>query len=217
MLAHELKGPMSTVLGFGHTLQQQWEKLPDEKRNQIVGIITKETERLSRLVTDLLDVSRMESGTLRYEMEPMSIPEIVDSIVEVHTSLQASHAIAIEMPDDLPKTLGDRDRVRQVLINLLTNATRYSPENSTITVGAEPFDESYVRVWVRDEGIGISEEDQARVFSKFSMLPKPGWVKKGTGLGLFITRGIVDAHGGRIWIDSEPGKGSTFSFTLKRA
>ena len=217
MLAHELKGPMSTVLGFGHTLQQQWEKLPDEKRNQIVGIITKETERLSRLVTDLLDVSRMESGTLRYEMEPMSIPEIVDSIVEVHTSLQASHAIAIEMPDGLPKTLGDRDRVRQVLINLLTNATRYSPENSTITVGAEPFDESYVRVWVRDEGIGISEEDQARVFSKFSMLPKPGWVKKGTGLGLFITRGIVDAHGGRIWIDSEPGKGSTFSFTLRRA
>ena len=217
MLAHELKGPMSTVLGFGHTLQQQWDKLTDEKRTQIVGIITKETERLSRLVTDLLDVSRMESGTLRYEMEPMSVPEIVESIVEVHTSLQASHAITLEMPDDLPKVLGDRDRIRQVLINLLTNATRYSPENSTIIVGAEPQDESYVRVWVRDEGIGISEEDQARVFSKFSMLPKPGWVKKGTGLGLFITRGIVDAHGGRIWIDSEPGKGSTFSFTLRRA
>ena len=217
MLAHELKGPMSTVLGFGHTLQQQWEKLSDEKRNHIVGIITKETERLSRLVTDLLDVSRMESGTLRYEMEPISVPEIVDSIVEVHTSLQASHAISIEMPDDLPKALGDRDRIRQVLINLLTNATRYSPEHSTIAVGAEPYGDSHVRLWVRDEGIGISDEDQARVFSKFSMLPKPGWVKKGTGLGLFITRGIVDAHGGRIWIDSEPARGSTFSFTLRRA
>ena len=217
MLAHELKGPMSTVLGFGHTLQQQWEKLSDEKRSQIVGIITKETERLARLVTDLLDVSRMESGTLRYEMEPMSIQEVVESIVEVHTSLQASHAIVLEIPDDVPKVLGDRDRVRQVLINLLTNATRYSPENTSITVGAEPHDESFVRIWVRDEGIGIPEEDQARVFSKFSMLPKPGWVKKGTGLGLFITKGIVDAHGGRIWIDSASGKGSTFSLTLKRA
>jgi K+-sensing histidine kinase KdpD len=217
MLAHELKGPMSTVLGFGHTLQQQWDKLSDEKRNQIVGIITKETERLSRLVTDLLDVSRMESGTLRYEMEPMSIQEVVDSIVEVHTSLQASHVIGTEIADDVPKVLGDRDRVRQILINLLTNATRYSPENTSITVGAEPYDGSFVRVWVRDEGIGIPEEDQERVFSKFSMLPKPGWVKKGTGLGLFITKGIIDAHGGRIWIESASGKGSTFSFTLRRA
>lgn len=217
MLAHELKGPMSTVLGFGHTLEQQWDKLSDEKRTQVVGIITKETERLSRLVTDLLDVSRMESGTLRYEMEPMSIQEVVESIVEVHTSLQASHAISIEVGDDVPKVMGDRDRVRQVLINLLTNATRYSPENTTIVVGAAPHDENFVRIWVQDEGIGIPEEDQARVFSKFSMLPKPGWVKKGTGLGLFITKGIIDAHGGRIWIDSASGKGSTFSFTLKRA
>ena len=217
MLAHELKGPMSTVLGFGHTLEQQWDRLSDEKRNQIVGIITKETGRLSRLVTDLLDVSRMESGTLRYEMEPTSVQEIVESIIEVHTSLQAAHVIAVEIPDDLPKVVGDRDRIRQVAINLLTNATRYSPENTTIAIGAEPYDDAGVRIWVRDEGIGIPEEDRARVFSKFSMLPKPGWVKKGTGLGLFITRGIVEAHGGRIWIDSEVGKGSTFSFTLRRA
>jgi signal transduction histidine kinase len=102
-----------------------------------------------------------------------------------------------------------------VLLNLLTNATRYAPGGTKVMIGADAVD-GEVRVWIADEGIGIAPGDQERVFFKFVMLPKPGWVKKGSGLGLFITKGIVEAHGGRIWIDSEPGRGSTFYFTLPR-
>ena len=218
MLAHELKGPMTTILGFSETLKQQWDKVPDEKKLSILDIVAKETGRLSRLVNDLLDVSRMEAGTLRYELTPVSLAELIESIITVHTSLSAQHLVVNDLPSDLPKVLADNDRLRQVFINLLTNATRYSPEGTAIRVRARALSEDgMVEVAVTDEGIGISEQDRDRIFSKFSMLPKPGWVKKGTGLGLFITKGIVEAHGGRIWVDSEPGKGSTFAFTLKAA
>ncbi|HEX2056936.1 MAG TPA: GAF domain-containing protein [Actinomycetota bacterium] len=216
MLAHELKGPMTTILGFSETLKQQWGRVSDEKKLSIIDIVAKETGRLSRLVNDLLDVSRMEAGTLRYELTPVSLHELLDSIMTVHTSLSAQHLVVNDLPPELPKVLADNDRLRQVFINLLTNATRYSPEGTAIRVQARELpDDGLVEVSVSDEGIGISEQDRERIFSKFSMLPKPGWVKKGTGLGLFITKGIIDAHGGRIWVESEQGKGSTFAFTLR--
>ena len=218
MLAHELKGPMTTILGFSETLKVQWEKVPDEKKLSILDIIAKETGRLSRLVNDLLDVSRMEAGTLRYELSPISLSALIDSIITVHTSLSSQHLVVNDIPPELPEVLGDNDRLRQVFINLLTNAIRYSPEGTAVRVSArERPDDGMVEVSVVDEGIGISDQDRDRIFSKFSMLPKPGWVKKGTGLGLFITKGIVEAHGGRIWVESEPGKGSTFAFTLRVA
>ncbi|MFN2588836.1 MAG: GAF domain-containing protein [Actinomycetota bacterium] len=218
MLAHELKGPMTTILGFSETLKQQWDRVPDEKKLSILDIVAKETGRLSRLVNDLLDVSRMEAGTLRYDLSPVSLSGLIDSIVTVHTSLSAQHLVVDDIPPDLPPVLADNDRLRQVFINLLTNAIRYSPEGTAVRVSArEVPNDGMVEVSVTDEGIGISEQDRDRIFSKFSMLPKPGWVKKGTGLGLFITKGIVEAHGGRIWVESEPGKGSKFSFTLQVA
>lgn len=220
MLAHELKGPMTTVLGFSHTLQDQGSKISEEKRNHVLSIISKEVERLSRLVNDLLDVARMEAGSLRYEAEPTSLTEIVDSILLVHTSLKSDHAVVDELPEDLPKVLVDRDRIRQVVINLLTNATRYSPEDTTITIGADvvgPQGDRFVKLYVSDQGIGIAPQDVDRIWSKFAMLPKPGWTKKGTGLGLYITKGIVEAGGGKIWVDSEPGRGSTFNVTMRVA
>jgi signal transduction histidine kinase len=144
----------------------------------------------------------------------------LDNILTVHPSLMAQHLITPELDPTLPKVLGDKDRLRQVMINLLTNATRYAPEGTSITVSADVVEEGgtpFVRVCVADEGIGIAEEDRDRIFTKFSMLPKPAWVKKGTGLGLFITRGIVETHGGRIWVESEAGSGSRFYFTLQVA
>ncbi len=217
MLAHELKGPMTTVLGFSHTLRDQGDKITDEKRNQILSIVSKEVERLSRLVNDLLDVSRMEAGTLRYDAEPTSLHEIVEGVLLVHTSLKAEHAVIEALPEELPKVLVDRDRIRQVVINLLTNATRYSPGGTTITIGAEVVDQDgdrFVKLYVSDEGIGIAPQDIDRIWNKFAMLAKPGWTKKGTGLGLYITKGIVEAAGGRIWVDSEVGRGSTFNVTM---
>jgi signal transduction histidine kinase len=215
MLAHELRGPMTTVMGFGYTLRDQSEGLSEEKKKEIIGIVVRETERLSRMVTDLLDVARMDSGTLSYELDPMDLDELIVSLIEVHSSLRASHLVELDIEEGLPKVLADRDRIQQVLLNLMTNATRYSPEQTSIKVSARVFENrNEVLVTVEDEGIGISEKDKDRIFEKFSMLPKPGWIKKGTGLGLFITKGIVDAHGGRIWVDSDLGTGSRFNFTL---
>jgi signal transduction histidine kinase len=219
MLAHELSGPMTTIQGFGQSLSKDWDGVDAAKRTHILDILTKEIERLGRLVNDLLDVSRMEAGTLRYDFEPTPLREIVDNILTVHTSLQArQHLVMIEVPEALPPVQADKDRLRQVLLNLLTNATRYSPEGTTISIDAELMevepDEAYVKVGVHDEGIGIAPDDLDRVFSKFSMLPKPAWAKKGTGLGLFITKSIIEAHGGYLWVDSEPGRGSHFYFTL---
>jgi K+-sensing histidine kinase KdpD len=215
MLAHELKGPMTTIMGFASTLKDQRAKLSDEKQDHILAIVSKETERLSRLVNDLLDVSRMEAGSLKYELEPMSLTDVVDGVLTVHTSLRTVHAIVSDISEDFPKVVGDKDRIRQVVINLLTNATRYSPEGTTVTLSAELIEDGRVaRIKVSDEGIGIPEADRKRVFSKFAMLPKPGWVKKGTGLGLFITQGIIEAHGGEIWVEDADPKGTVFAFTL---
>ena len=216
MLAHELRGPMTTIMGFGYTLRDAGHKVDEDKKTQIVATMVRETERLSRMVTDLLDLSRMEAGTLRYDLEPVDLKDFVDSLVETHTSLRAQHLVDAQVPVDLPKVLADRDRLHQVFINLLTNATRYSAEGTTITLRVEDR-ENDVLVSVTDQGIGIQPGDADRIFEKFAMLPKPSWVKKGTGLGLFITKSIVEAMGGRIWLESEAGKGSTFFFTLPHA
>ena len=220
MLAHELKGPMTAIKGFGDILESRWQTLSDERRNETLKIISKETERLSRLVNDLLDISRLEAGTLRYDFQPVDLREMVDGIVETHPSLTLSHRIEARLDEKLPLVAGDPDRIRQVFINLLTNAVRYSPDDTSIDVSTEVVEDQtppFVIVSVRDEGIGIAPEHKTRVFEKFAMLPKPAWITKGTGLGLYITKGIVEAHGGRLWVESEPGKGSTFFFTLRIA
>lgn len=217
MLAHELKGPMTAISGFGQILEAQWEELDEERRTHILGIVNKEIGRLARLVDDLLDLSRMESGALRYEMGPVSIKDLVRTVLSVHTSLSRRHEITLDLPDALPPVQADGDRIRQVLMNLLTNALRHSPEGTVITVSARAVEDKWVQVSVADHGIGMKPEDLEHIFTKFVILDKPSWVPKGTGLGLYITKGIVEAHGGRIWVESEVGAGSTFHFTLESA
>lgn len=217
ILAHELKGPMTTIVGFGQMLHDHWGTMDDDKRTQFIGIVRRETQRLAHMVSDLLDVSRMETGNLRYEFEPMSLTDLIENIVTVHASIAESHELDVEIDPDLPKVVGDKERLRQVVINLLTNATRYSPEGTDVRVEAKATDQDgqpMVCVSVTDQGIGIAPADTERIFSKFAMLAKPAWTKKGTGLGLFITKAICDAHGGRLWVDSKVGEGSIFSFTV---
>ncbi len=214
MLAHELKGPMTSIIGFANVLEERWRELEDAQRDRIIDMVSKEAGRLSRLVNDLLDLSRMDAGTLRYDMEPVAIQDILRSVLTVHTSLSRRHSLVDSIPEGLPKILGDPDRIRQVLLNLLTNAVRHSPEKSSVEIIGRAQSNGWVEVAVRDEGVGIRSADQKHLFSKFVDLKKPNWIQKGTGLGLYITKGIVEAHGGQIGVTSEENQGATFTFTL---
>lgn len=217
ILAHELNGPMTSVIGFGRILKEQWDTIAPPKREELFELATRELNRLARLVKDLLDLSRLDQGTLRYEMQEVSLREMIDGLLALHSSLTADHEVVDDVGADLPQVHGDPDRIRQVLLNLVGNAARYSPAGTTITIRAERLKDvngALVKIAVSDEGIGLDDAEVGRLFTKFGRIKKPAWAKEGTGLGLYITKGIVEAHGGRIWVRSRKGEGSTFCFTL---
>lgn len=220
MVAHELKDPMTTVVGYGGVLRDQWREIPDAKRDVILDVVARESQRLARLVDDLLDVCRIDAGAMTYRLQPLWLQALVTEVVHDQAALLDGHDAVVEIGDDVPPVLGDPDRIRQVFVNLLSNAARHSEPGSRITVSARSVDLTegrVVEVAVRDEGIGIDRHDHDRIFNRFAVLAKPGWVNKGTGLGLYITKQIVEAHGGRICVDSEKGNGATFFVTLEAA
>ena len=214
-LAHEMKGPMTTITGFGQALAEHWETISEERRARMLTVIGDEMNRLSRFVNDMLNVSRLETGTMRYDLKPTSLGELAADLLNVHTVLRERHEIVLDVPADLPEVMADPDKLRQVLLNLVTNACRYSPPQTKVEVRAAPAEDGpEVVVSVSDEGIGIPPEDQERIFTKFVVLDNPNWDSRGTGLGLYIVKEMIESHGGRVWCESEPSVGSTFYFTL---
>jgi signal transduction histidine kinase len=228
-VSHELRTPLTSVLGFAKIIRRQLEEriLPnvdaaDQRTqraiNQVrenVAVIVTEGERLTTLVNNVLDLAKIEAGRFEWQMEALSMAEVADRAMVATTSLFEAKDLELrrEIPDDLPHVVGDRDGLMQVVINLLANAVKFT-EQGTVTCRAALTDEGIV-VSVADTGIGIDAADQARVFEKFvqvgdTLTDKP----HGTGLGLPICREIVERHGGRIWVESELGAGSTFSFVL---
>jgi signal transduction histidine kinase len=171
---------------------------------------------MNRLIQDLLDVAVMESGRLTITPARLSAPELIAGAVEMQQSLASSSALElrVEVDRDVPEVWGDRDRLLQVLENLLGNAIKFSEVGGSITVGATSRDNE-VLFWVADTGGGIASEDLPRVFDRFWQATRAG--RHGAGLGLPITKGIVEAHGGRIWVESTPGRGTTVSFTIPKA
>ncbi|MCW2927044.1 MAG: hypothetical protein JWM86_1012, partial [Thermoleophilia bacterium] len=214
VVAHDLRSPMSVISGFARTLDQQWDNVADDRKREILRMIAENTETLSVLVEDVLQVARIESGELSYDMKPFKLDALVARIARDLGSL-GEHPIDLHVDARLPEALGDEDRQWQVLTNLVTNAMKFSDPSAPVSISVWPRDERIV-VSVRDRGIGIRAEDQARVFDKFSRIDPVDRTKrvKGTGLGLFICRSIVEAHGGTLALDSTPGEGSTFSYSL---
>jgi signal transduction histidine kinase/putative methionine-R-sulfoxide reductase with GAF domain len=220
-VSHELRTPMTSIRGYVDVLLMGAAGAVNENQAHFLQIIKNNTERLNILVNDLLDVSRIESGRVTLSPQALDLREIAEDVIgDVLRRSQEENkpmALSLQAPNKLPHVYGDIERVRQILGNLVDNAYHYTPENGTIIVNIHPNGGNEVQVDVKDNGIGIPLEDQARVFERFYRGEHPLVLQTpGTGLGLSIVKQIVEMHKGRIWMKSTgmPGDGSTFSFTL---
>ncbi len=211
-VSHELRTPLSSILGFSELLLIK--EFNDDTRKKYISTIHKEARRLTNLVNDFLDLQRMESGHQTYRMEEIAAGELINEVVESFSARGHNHKLKIDASVDL-RVHADRERITQVLLNLLSNAVKFSPDSAEITVGLER-DGDFAMFSVKDRGLGIPEDVQANLFTKFYRVDNSDRRKiGGTGLGLAICKEIVTAHGGRIWVQSVHGQGSTFYFTLK--
>jgi signal transduction histidine kinase/CheY-like chemotaxis protein len=228
-VSHELRTPLTSVLGFAKIIKKRLEdrifpllttddrkvRLTIQQIGENLNVVVSEGERLTKLIDDVLDLAKIEAGKLEWHMETVAMADIIDRATSATSSLfdQKHLALVRDVAADLPPVLGDADRLMQVVINLISNAVKFTSVGS-VTCRAQLQDDG-IAVSVIDTGLGISATDQPKVFEKFkqvgdTLTDKP----KGTGLGLPICREIIEHHGGRIWVESEPGKGSTFSFVV---
>ncbi len=208
-ISHDLRGPLANIKAYAETLNESGEALSSEERDSFLQTIQEESDRLRDLLDGLLDLSRLEAGVMTIDYEPQCLSLLVDRMM---ASFPPSiHRRQVSVPEDL-FILGDRRRVGQVLHNLVENAMKYSPEGGTVTINAIRADDA-VLITVADEGAGIPRHQWTKIFEPYHRAETTGQIG-GTGLGLAICKGIVEAHGGRIWVESAPGVGSTFSFTL---
>jgi PAS domain S-box-containing protein len=216
--SHELRTPLAAVYGAAQTLRRHDFALDEAGRERFVSLIVDESERLGRIVNEILLASQLDAGRLDMASEPFDASDLLERVVEsVRTHLPPRVELQIAGGDSVPPVDADRDKVRQVLVNLLENAIKYSPDGGLIEVGVEPGS-SVVRFYVRDEGLGIPTDEQARIFEKFYRLdPDMTRGVGGTGLGLYICSELVERMRGRIWVESNPGEGSTFLFELPPA
>jgi K+-sensing histidine kinase KdpD len=212
VVSHELRSPMAAVIGSARTLQQRWRELNPEQRESFLALIADETNRLASLIGDVLDTSRIDAGTFSYSFEDVDISAIVQESVASAMVGQDEVQVVASVHQPLPRVRGDRERLRQVLANLIDNATKYSSAGENVDVNAESVN-GRVLVTVRDTGPGIPREEQRLIFEKFGRA-RGGSARPGTGLGLFIARSIVEAHGGTLDVKSLPGQGATFSVSL---
>jgi two-component system, OmpR family, phosphate regulon sensor histidine kinase PhoR len=213
--SHELRTPLAAVYGAAQTLRRHDFALDEAGRGRFISIITDESERLSRIVNEILLASQLDAGNLELASEPFNPAELVERVVEAtRAHLPVSVSLEVTLPQSPPSVAADREKARQVLVNLLENAIKYSPDGGRVEVGVDEG-ENAVRFYVADEGLGIPELEQERIFDKFYRLdPVMTRGIGGTGLGLYICSELVRRMGGRIWVESDHGQGSTFSFEL---
>lgn len=224
-VSHELKNPMTSIKGYSELLAAGAVGPINEAQANFLETIHNNVERMRTLVSDLADVSRIEAGRLRLDFQALKLKEMSDEVARSLRRLVEGKQQTLELsiPEDLPAVWGDRTRVVQVLTNLISNSCKYTQEGGHVLLAAEAADNEWdadgapkvVHVWVKDDGIGISEEDQKSIFQKFFRSEDPKTREApGTGLGLNITRSLVEAQGGRIWFESVFREGTTFHFTI---
>ncbi|MBL8162817.1 MAG: GAF domain-containing sensor histidine kinase [Anaerolineae bacterium] len=218
-MVHELRTPLAALKASTVLLLRP--ELKEDRRVDIIQTMHSETERLSRLASDFLDLARLESGRTRLDASRFDLKKLIEESVDVVHPQAGDKGVNITIECDHFTANADRGKVKQVLLNLLTNAIKYNRENGSIWVRAEETrgedDQPFVRVSVQDSGYGISKEHQKHMFEKFYRVSDTAGFTQGTGLGLAIAKQIIQAHGGQITLESEQGVGSTFAFTIPLA
>ncbi len=222
-VSHELRTPLTSIKGFITTLMDDTEELYDiETRQEFYEIINSECDRLTRLITDLLNVSRIEAGRgIELHLGAVDICDIVNSVIENQRTVTSKHRLVCEMPAEMPAIVADADKLYQILENIVSNAIRYSPEGGDVTISGEDEGDT-VKLSVSDQGIGIPPEHRDMIFHRFHKVPTDDGdhgAVKGTGIGLYLVQHLARAHGDRaeVWLEhSEIGKGSTFSVRLPK-
>jgi two-component system sensor histidine kinase KdpD len=210
-VSHDLRTPLAAITGAASSLVDTGDRLTQETRRELLDTIGEEAGRLNRLVHDLLDMSRLESGAVKAHTEWHPLDEIVGAALARVGKSHPARRLVTGLPEDLPMVPVDDVLIEQVLVNLLDNAAKYSSKETTVEVRARA-EQGAVVVEVADRGPGLEAEDVDRIFQKFYRGKRPAG--RGVGLGLAICRGFVEAHGGRIWAENRPGGGAVFRFTL---
>ncbi len=217
-VSHELRTPLTSIKGFISTLLADVDGYYDSvTTREFYEIIDQECDRLTRLISDLLNVSRIEAGrALDLNPKPVQLSSLIEKVVASQRSYASKHELITVDIDNLPIIVADEDKVDQILTNLTSNAIKYSPEGGKVTIKGS-YDDGRVLIAVSDEGIGIPKEHLSKVFDRFHRVDNRDTREVGgTGIGLFLVKHLVDAHGGEVWIDSEVGKGTTFTFSLPK-
>jgi|GEM_PF-408504 len=215
LVSHELRSPLTVIIGALNTALSEGPRLSQKETRQLLEDAALEADQLSHLVGNLLELSRAQSNRLLLHVEPINMAKAVHKVIGSVQRQSSKHKFIADLPKKLPPVSADQLRLERILYNLLENSVKYSPEGSEITVSAKR-DAGHLVISVSDQGPGISMEDQAKLFKPFQQLGNSMLDHtKGAGLGLLVCRRLVEAHGGRIWVESEPGHGATFSFTLE--
>jgi signal transduction histidine kinase len=214
VISHELKTPVSIIKGYAGTLGRQdadWDKATLAEG---LAIIEEEADKLNELINNLLDASRLQAGGLKLQFAYLDLPSMAEKAVQKLRTQAGHHSFSVDFPPDFPPVAGDYQRINEVLSNLIGNAIKYSPGGGLIRVAGTVRD-SEVVISVSDEGVGIPVHDQERIFERFARVDSSLTRQTpGAGLGLFLVRSVITAHGGRVWVESQPGRGATFHIAL---
>ena len=209
-VSHEIRSPLTTIKGFTKTLLDRWERLNDDIKLEMLRAINDDADRVTRILTELLDVSRLEAGKLTLHLQPVDVRELAGEVIEVLGTRSENHKVVL-VPGDHVEVRGDPDKLRQVLTNFIENAQKYTP-GGTVSVACRA-EEGWGIVAVSDDGPGVPPDALGTIFEKFARRDAPGQ-PTGTGLGLYICRGLIEAHGGDIGLFLANG-GSTFWFGVR--
>lgn len=209
-VSHELRSPLTSVKGYTSLMLNRWERLADDQKRMMLEQVNHDADRVTRLITELLDISRLESGRLILRRQMVDLPRLAATVVEKVSLEYPELDATTAFPDGFPKVYADPDKIEQVLTNLVENACKYASPRGLLIDGEMGSDS--VSVGVHDHGEGIPEADLPKVFTKFfrRSVGRP----TGSGLGLWISRGLVESHGGELRAESKEGRGATFRFTL---